>query len=149
MKKFWMFGVLFIFFSLVFCGKIPAGLSADALQPLAESQAYQDFLKKPENNLSKAICLLNYFRTAPVMVQFDGIEYAPEFAYPFGLVYLMTNYRSENPEQWAKKHCYRSLFTNRIIYFKFRDGTSRPARDVILEKFHELDEVRGKRASQV
>jgi hypothetical protein len=148
MKRFWRKGIFFIFAGLVFLGKIPAGLSADGLQPLAESQAYQEYLKKPENSLSKAICLLNYFRTAPLMVQFDGVEYTPEFAYPFGLVYLMTNYRSEDPQQWAKRHCYRSLFTNRIIYFKFEDGTSRPARDVILEKFRELEEIQGKRVSQ-
>ena len=148
MKKFWISGVLFIFFSLVFCGKVPSVLGADSLQPLAESQAYQDFLKKPENSLSKAICLLNYFRTAPLIIQFDGIEYVPAFVYPFGLTYLMTNYHDEDPEQWVRKNCYRSLFTNKIIYFKFRNGTSRPVRDVILDKLHELNEAQQKRASK-
>jgi hypothetical protein len=61
----------------------------------------------------------------------------------------MTNYRNEQPEAWAKKHCYRSLFGNNIIFFKFQDGSSRPARDVIIEKYHELEEAQSKRASQV
>jgi len=146
MKHFKTPGILFLFFILVFCGLSPAVLGAEGLQPLAESQAYQDFLKKPVNDFSKMICLLNYFRTAPVIVRFEDIDYTAEFAYPFGLVYLMANYRNEKPEHWARKHCYRSIFSNKIIYFKFQDGSSRPARDVILEKFQELEEVQKKPA---
>jgi hypothetical protein len=146
MKNFWVSGVLFLFF--VLSGVLPAVMADEGLQPLAESQAYQDFLKKPANDFSKMFCLLNYFRTAPVIVQFEGIDYTAEFAYPFGLVYLMSNYHNEKPEHWAKKHCYRSIFSNKIIYFKFQDGSSRPARDVILEKFEELEEVQKKPASK-
>ena len=141
MKRFWIGGILFFSLALFWGGISPAALGAERLQPLAESQAYQDFLKKPATDFSKMVCLLNYFRTAPVIVRFEGIDYTPEFAYPFGLVYLMTNYHNEKPEQWARKHCYRSIFSNKIIYFKFRDGSSRPARDVILEKFQELEDV--------
>ncbi len=148
MKRFWINGILLIVLGFIFCGGVPAASGAEGLQPMGESQAFQDFLKKPANDFSEMICLLNYFRTAPVIVQFEGIDYTPEFAYPFGLVYLMTNYRNEKPEHWARKHCYRSIFTNKIIYFKFRDGSSRPARDVIIEKFHELEEAEPKRASK-
>jgi len=119
------------------------------LEPVGESQAYQEYLKRSPNDFSKMICLLNYFRTAPAMVQFEGSEYTTEFAYPFGLVYLMTNYRGEKPAHWARKHCYRSIFTNKVIYLKFQDGSTRPARDVILEKFEELEEADKKRASRV
>jgi hypothetical protein len=148
MKKLWVGFVLAVSFSLFSLGTAPAVLGAEGLQPVEQSQAYQEFLKKPANDFSKMICLLNYFRTAPVMVQFDGIDYTAEAAYPFGLVYLMTNYRNEKPEQWARKHCYRSLFGNNIIFFKFRDGSSRPARDVIIEKYHELEEAQKKLASK-
>ena len=148
MKRFWICGVLFFSCALLFCGSSPAALGAEGLQPLAGSQAYQDFLKKPVNDFSKMVCLLNYFRTAPIIVRFEDIDYAPEFAYPVGLVYLMANYHNEKPEHWARKHCYRSIFSNKIIYFKFRDGSSRPARDVIIEKFHELEEAEQKRAAK-
>lgn len=141
MKKFWVGIILSVSVSPVFLGAVPVVWSADGLEPVAQSQAFQEFLKKPENDLSKMICLLNYFRTAPVVVRFEGIDYTAEAAYPFGLVYLMTNYHNENPVEWAKKHCYRSPFGNNIIFFKFQDGSSRPARDVILEKYHELEEV--------
>lgn len=140
--------VLAISLGFLFLGAVPAVLGAEGLEPMESSKAYQEFLKKPANDFSKMICLLNYFRTVPAVVQFEGIEYAPEFAYPIALVYLMTNYRNENPEQWAKKHCYRSIFSNKIIYLKFRDGSVRPARDVILEKYHELEEAQNDRVSQ-
>ena len=145
MKKFLIGIVLSVSFSFALWGTV---LGAEELEPVEQSQAYQEFLKKPGNDFSKMICLLNYFRTAPIVVQFEGIDYTAQAAYPFGLVYLMTNYRNENPEHWAKKHCYRSLFGNNIIFFKFQDGSSRPARDVILEKYHELEETYRKRASR-
>jgi hypothetical protein len=147
MKKFLVGAVLSVSFSFIFPGTVPAVLGADGLEPVAQSQAYQEFLKKPGNDLAKMVCLLNYFRTAPIVVQYDGIDYPAQIAYPFGLVYLMTNYRNEQPERWARKNCYRTLFGNNIIFFKFQDGSSRPARDVILEKYHELEEVQRKRAS--
>lgn len=147
MKNFLASAVLSISFSFIFWGTVPAVLGAEGLEPLAQSKAYQEFLKKPGNDLAKMVCLLNYFRTAPVMIQFDGIDYTPEIAYPVGLVYLMTNYHNEQPEQWARKHCYRTLFGNNIIFLKFQDGSSRPARDVIIEKYHELEEAQQKRAS--
>ena len=148
MKKFLVSIVLSVSFGFVFFGTAPRVLGTEGLEPVGQSQAYQEFLKKPGNDLSKMVCLLNYFRTAPVIVRFEGIDYTAQIAYPFGLVYLMTNYRNKKPEDWAKKHCYRSLFGNNIIFFKFQDGSSRPARDVILEKYHELEEALRKRASQ-
>jgi len=148
MKNVWIGGFLFFSLAFIFCGRSPEVFGAEGLQPLAESQAYQDFLKKPTSDFSKMVCLLNYFRTAPVIVQFEGIDYTPEIAYPVGLVYLMANYHNEKPEHWARKHCYRSIFSNKIIYLKFRDKSSRPARDVIIEKYHELEEAEGKRASK-
>ncbi|MBI4711164.1 MAG: hypothetical protein HY767_01690, partial [Candidatus Omnitrophica bacterium] len=105
MKKFLAGVVLGIFLSS-FSGGAPVALGAAALQPVAESQAYKEFLKKPDNDLARMICLLNYFRTAPVVVRFEGVDYTAQAAYPFGLVYLMTNYRNEKPDDWARKHCY-------------------------------------------
>ena len=148
MRKF-LSGVVFSFFlSIVFFGVIPTVLGADGLEPVAQSQAFEEFLKKPANDLSKMICILNYLGAAPIVVRYDGIDYTAQAAYPFGLVYLMTNYHNENPEAWARKHCYRSLFGNNIILFKFQNGSFRPARDVILEKYKELEKALRERASR-
>jgi hypothetical protein len=149
MRKKFLAGIfLSVSLGAVFFGTVPVALGAEGLEPVKQSPAYQEFLKKPDTDLSRMICLLNYFRTAPVIVRFEGVDYTAEAAYPFGLVYLMTNYRNEKPEEWARKHCYRSLFGNNIIFFKFQDGSSRPARDVIIDKFHELEEAQKQRASQ-
>ena len=128
MKKFLVSVVISVSFIFNFLGTLPAVFGAEGLEPVAQSQAYQEFLKKPANDLAKMICLLNYFRTAPIMVRFEGIDYTAQAAYPIGLVYLMTNYRNEKPNDWTKRHCYRSIFSNKIIYFKFEDGSLRPAR---------------------
>ncbi|MFH0984367.1 MAG: hypothetical protein V1882_02400 [Candidatus Omnitrophota bacterium] len=146
MKRF-LAVVLLSVFAGVLGGGVPPVWGAEGLEPVAQSKAYQEFLKKPGNDLAKMVCLLNYFRTAPVVVRFEGIDYTAEVAYPFGLVFLMTNYRGENPEAWARKHCYRSIFSNSVILFKFQDGSFRPARDVILEKFVELEEALRQRAT--
>jgi hypothetical protein len=148
MKKFLVSVVFSVSFYFVFCGTIPAVLGAEGLRPVEQSQAYQEFLKKPENDLSKMICLLNYLRDEPIVVRYEGVDYSAQAAYPFGLVYLMTNYHNENPVEWAKQHCYRSLFSNSIIFFKFQDGSSRPGRDVILEKYHELEVALRKRTTK-
>jgi len=148
MKKFLVSVVISVSFIFNFLGTLPAVFGAEGLEPVAQSQAYQEFLKKPANDLAKMICLLNYFRTAPIMVRFEGIDYTAQAAYPIGLVYLMTNYRNEKPNDWTKRHCYRSIFSNKIIYFKFEDGSLRPARDVILEKFGELEEAQKKQVPQ-
>jgi hypothetical protein len=142
MKKFWIGGFLLVSFSFVFCGKIPAAMGTEGLQPIGKSQAFQDFLKKPANNFSKLVCILNFMRTTPVKVQYEGIDYSIESAYPIGLVYLMTNYHDEDPEQWVRKNSYRSLFKNQIIYLKLPNGSYVPARDVLIEKFHELEAAR-------
>ncbi len=146
MKRLWISAIFLVSVSLLFCGMTPAALGKDGLQPMAESQAFQDFLKKPANNFSKLVCILNYFRPTSVMVQYEGSDYPMQIAYPLGLAYLMTNYKNENPEQWIRKNTYRSLFKNQIIYLKLPNGTYVPARDVLLEKFHELETVRAAQA---
>ena len=148
LNRLWVCGVLVVAVVFSLCGMAPAVFAAEGLEPLETSKAYQEFLKKPANDLAKMICVLNYFRTAPVVVQYEGIDYPAQLAYPVGLVYLMTNYRNEDPQAWIKKNCYRTLSGNSIIYLKFQDGKTRPARDVLLEKFRELEEALGKRASK-
>jgi hypothetical protein len=142
MKKFWLGGILLVLSSFVFFGKAPAALGTEGLQPIGQSRAFQDFLKKPANNFSKLVCILNYMRTTPVKIQYEGIDYSVEGAYQVALVYLMTNYRNENPEQWVRKNSYRSLFKNQIIYLKLPNGSYVPARDVLIEKFYELEAAR-------
>ncbi len=113
----------------------------DDLPPIEQSAAYQDFLKKPVTNVSKGMCILNYFRDLPVSVQYEGVDYPVLVAYPLGVAYFLANYRNEDPRHWVKKNCYRSLQKNEIIYLKLQDGRFRPVRDIFLEKLDELDKL--------
>lgn len=130
---------VFLFSVLVSLGAAKA--VKDDLPPLEQSDAYKDFLKKPTTNVSKGMCILNYFRNLPVSVQYDGVDYPALVAYPIGVAYFLTNYHNEDPRHWVKKNCYRSLQNNNIIYFKFSDGRFRPVRDVFLEKLDEVDKA--------
>ncbi len=131
---FWAF-----FLAMVLFGR--TGLALEGFTPIGQSEAFKQFLKKPRTNLSKLICILNYFWNAPVMVKYEGTEYTTQFAYPFGLTFLLTHYHDEDPAHWIKKNCYRSPMSNTVIYFKFRDGRYRPARDVFLEELANLEKV--------
>jgi len=118
----------------------------DGLPSFEESEAYQQYLKKPQSNLAKLLCGLNYFRTAPVMVRYDDVDYPVQFAYPLGLTYLLTHYHEEDPVRWIKKNCYRSPTADKIMYFKFPDGSYRPVREIFINMFHLLEKADQKKS---
>lgn len=141
--------IIFLFFSpmvfdAAFGSEEASEQTLSLLEPVGQSAAFQEYLNKPKSNLAKLLFGLNYFRNAPVMVQYDGVEYAPQFAYPLGLAYLLTRYHGEKPESWIRKHCYRSPTANKIIYFKFSDGNFRPVRDVFIETYEALEKAEQK-----
>lgn len=113
----------------------------DGLPPFEQSEAYQQYLKKPQTNLAKLLCGLNYFRTAPVMIRYDDVDYTPQFTYPLGLAYLLSHYHNEEPVRWIKKNCYRSPTADKIMYFKFPDGSYRPVREVFINTLRLLEEA--------
>ncbi len=133
-----------LFFCLIF-GAGPAR-GDDGLPPFEQSEAYQQYLKQPPSNLAKLLCGLNYFRSAPVMVRYDDIDYSVQFAYPLGLAYLLTHYHDENPVRWIKKHCYRSPTADKIMYFKFPDGSYRPVREVFINTHRLLENAQKKKS---
>ena len=142
MSRFFKF--IFVIVITIFLGSVPCGtgwaeVAGDGLTPVEESQAFQDYLKKPRTDLSKLIFGLDYFRTEPVMVRFDEVDYPVLFAYPLGLVYLLTYYKNEDPEAWIKKNCYRSPTSNKIMYFKYPDGSYRQVRETALELLQGLE----------
>lgn len=137
------FAAVFLFCSLfvpgIFAESAPK--STVQMKPIEQSEAYQEYLQKPKGNLGKLLFGLNYFRTAPVILQYDGVEYSMAFAYPIGMAYLMTQYHDESPVKWIKKHCYRSPTANKIMYFKYPDGSFRVVRDVFIETLKTLEKV--------
>ncbi len=152
MGKYWKRGqvlVLAVLLGGAFPGSSWASVNADGLRPVEQSQAFQDFLKKPKNNLSKLIFALDYFRTEPVLVRFDEVDYPVQFAYPIGLVYLLTYYKNEAPEAWIKKNCYRTPTANKIMYFKYPDGSYRTVRETALKLLQELEKAQKNNSKKV
>ena len=142
MGRFWQYSFIFLWViwgGVAFPGTGRAALNADGLRPVDESPSFQDYLKKPPSNLSQLIFALDYFRNEPVMVRFDDVDYPILFAYPLGLVYLLTYYKNEAPEAWIKKNCYRSPTANKIMYFKYPDGSYRQVRETALQLLQELE----------
>ena len=125
--------------SLIFGAGLVRG--DEGLAPFEQSEAYQQYLKKPQDNLSKLLCGLNYFRTAPVMVQYDDVDYPVQFCYPLGLAYLLTHYHDEEPVRWIKKNCYRSPTADKIMYFKFPDNSYRPVREIFIDTYRKLEKA--------
>ncbi len=147
MARLWKVSFLFLWVILwgsFFPGVGSTAVNADGLRPVEESQSFQDYLKKPQNNLSKLIFALDYFRNEPVMVRFDEVDYPVLFAYPLGLVYLLTYYKNEEPEAWIRKNCYRSPTANKVMYFKYPDGSYRQVRETALQLLQELEAAQEK-----
>lgn len=113
----------------------------DGFPPIEQSEAYQEYLRTPQNHLAKLLFGLKYFKTLPLILKYDDGEYPMQFCYPIGLAYLMMNYHDEDPVKWIRKHCYRSLIGNKIMYFKFTDGSYRSVRDVFTEFYHTLEKI--------
>lgn len=118
---------------------MPAPPAGHALEPVGETEAFQQFSQENQTDFAKLIFLMNYYHNADFVIVFDGAEYTPQFAFPFAQIYLFTHYRNEEPAKWIKAHCYRSPFLQNIIYFRYPDGSYEVARDVILQGYADLE----------
>jgi hypothetical protein len=114
---------------------------AQAMEAIRDTEAYKQFSKKPQDDFAKMIFLMNYYKAAPFTIVFDGSDYSPAFAFPIAQVYLFTHYKNEKAASWIKQHCYRSAFSQNIIYLRFPDGKYEPARDVILSDLKLLEKA--------
>ena len=126
-----------VFLGAVFFLSLVPGVRAQ--EPIRETEAYRQFTKKPQNDFSKIIFLMNYYRTAPFTIVFDGSDFTPDFAFPFAQIYLFIHYKGEKAAPWIKKNCYRSPVGQNIIYLRFPSGKYKPAKEVILRDLAQLE----------
>lgn len=114
--------------------------SAYAFGPAADSNAFKQYQKRPKNDLSKLIYLLDRYNAPGVQIRISGNLYDSAQAFPYSKGYLAKNYKTgENAEAWLRKHCYRSLSTNDIIYMRVDGGDFRPARDVLIDELKSIE----------
>ena len=124
---------------VVFCLLFLASGWVHARLPIRESEAFQQYLKKPRGEFAKLVCLLNYYRDGDFIIRFDGFDYMPSYAFPHAKAWLFTHYNKDTASQWIRKNCYVSPFERKVIYVKFPDGELEPARDMILRDLAELE----------
>lgn len=132
------------FLAAVLLGSLmPAVLWAgttDTRPAFCDTEAYRQLVKKPKvDEFSKMVFLMNHYRTAPFTIVYEGSDYKPDFVFPFAQIYLFTHYRQEKAAKWAKKHCYRSLIKQEIIYVRYPDGKYETARELTLRDLAQLE----------
>ncbi len=109
---------------------------------LDSSKAYQKFTKRPLNELSKLVFLIDRFEELNVTVVFGNHEYTAEESSRYAKRYLAQHFQnSQSAASWLKLNCYRVPETKDIIYFKGSDKKLTIARDVLLNELAQLNQA--------
>ena len=105
---------------------------------IEESSAYQAFKKRPVNDCSRLIYLIDHFKESDLEINYDGYYYKAPFAAAIARAFLAANYRRETVPQWIMKWC-NTTIGGHLIYVKFPDGKHRLSRDVLLDESKSLE----------
>jgi len=131
-------GILLLAF-LIFSPLDEQMIAEEPLRSPKESQAYQRYHLRPKTELSRLLYLMDRFVGTPIQVIYNGNAYDADRAVKYARGYIARHYQNENVELWIQRNTYRSNPEGRIIYFRYPDGSRRPARDALLEELDKLD----------
>ena len=134
MKK---LSLLYVFVLFVFSYSAFALKASTITTPAPQSPAYQQYLKRPKNEMSKLLYLMDRFKQAPLTVIYDRVEYESDIALKHAKSYVAKHYQRQNAAEWIQENAYRSLHGS-VIYVKFPDGEKRVLRDVLIEELNHL-----------
>ena len=123
--------------------------SSNSLPLMKESDAYKEYLKRPQSELSKVLFLIDRFKNTEFKVIYGGDEYDSNFGVTMARQFLILNYKNETADRWVKTHTYLSEPEGQIIYLKYPKGDRRPARDVLLEELRDLDNLEALKGQNV
>lgn len=104
-----------------------------AIQPFQESAAYKQYQRRPKNELSKLIYLMDRYKGSSYTVLFDGAEYDSFKALKFAKSYIAKHYQKEDAASWLKEHAYRSP-SGKVIYLKTPEGKTEILRDSLIQE---------------
>ncbi len=127
--------IILNFLVLMIC---TTAIYAQGLGEFKTSDAYKSYLKRPKNELSKLIYLLDRFNAPGVEIKLDGNIYTTDKAFPYSKGYLSKNYKKEKAEDWIRAHCYRSREKNDVLYMRVGDEKFEPVRDVLIRELGQL-----------
>lgn len=111
-----------------------------ALPPAEQSAAYKAYKNQPKSEMAKINYLFTRFSKAQLTVIYDGYEYEMPEAMKTAKGYFFKKYKKEPAEYWIKNYCYKTDSGN-IIMFKGKDGSMKPARDIILGELAALQKM--------
>ncbi len=93
----------------------------------------KDSDKTSRSELEKLLHTINLAKNQKADIIFDGRNYTPFEMKVWARQYLKRNFtEGETAVEWVEKNTYRTEEGN-IIYFRYKDGTQKPMRDVFLE----------------
>ncbi len=145
MRKF--FFLALAFFPLFACGIHERPVLAEeapvyaGFLPLKDSPAFQQYLRRPKNDLSRLIYLLERFGQSDVEIIYEGFHLPAAKAAPIARWFLGRNYRHEPPSQWIYQWCNKTIPNGKLILVKFSDGTVRLGREVLFEELAALEKA--------
>ncbi len=108
------------------------------LMPYQESPAYQQYQKRPRNDFSKILYLMDRFKGAPLKVIYDQTEYESSVALKYARDYVAKHYHKENAVNWVRENAYRSAGGG-VIYVKYPDGKKRELREALVEELKKIE----------
>ena len=102
--------------------------------PLAESEAFEQYLKRPQNELSKLLYLIDRFGDTDIEILYENIYYKAVFVSRTVRVFLAIHYQGETAERWIKQWCTTSIPSGKPVWAKLPDGSFKLARELFLEE---------------
>lgn len=112
------------------------------LPPLKESEAYKEYRKRPETELSKILYMIDRFKIEKqTKIYYDGVYYDVPTAAIIARQFLQLNYMDQTAVEWVNEHCTISFFQRKPILIKFPDGTTRLSRRILLQELKDLEKA--------
>jgi hypothetical protein len=111
------------------------------LPPVKESEAYRKFLKRPKNELSKLLYLIDRYKDTKIKVIYDGFHYDAAHTARVTKKFLFGNYKNESALHWINAYCHRTDPRGNLILVKTPDGDVREARDLLLAELEILEKA--------
>ncbi|MDP3919821.1 MAG: hypothetical protein Q8R76_03330 [Candidatus Omnitrophota bacterium] len=111
------------------------------LQPLKDSRAYEQYVKRGDADLSKLIYLIDRFEEGKFQILYDKLYYNPRIAATFARWFLKRRYKEQKPKEWVMQWCNASIFTGSLVWVKLPDGKFRLSRKVLFDELKALEEM--------
>ncbi len=120
----------------------PAAPGLQIPDPIMQSRALQRFQNRPLSELSKLLYLVDRLGETDVQIVYEKNTYYSKLVLPVARWYVSQHYdKKDSAEDWLSKWCYRSLGSGEPVWVKYKDGSLRSARDLLLEELDQLDSI--------